>query len=135
MASFFGGMREVADHSRPWVRLRLDGQSARLGPWLFFMRRSVPSYVMAWSLVERVEPVTDRYLSGAAVRFVLRSPVAALEGPPNSARWPAAQQPMFVCGSLRRMQRVLASVPGSLRASSPPQPQPPPTNPQAQPQP
>jgi hypothetical protein len=114
MPTFHGGMREQADHNRPWVRLRLDRQSARLGPWLPFMRRSIPTYIMPWSQVERIEPLTDRYLSGAAVRFVLRSPVAALEGPPNAAHWPAAQQPVFLCGSARRLKRVLAALPSTL---------------------
>jgi len=117
MPSFHGGMREQADHGRPWVRLRVDRQAARLGPWLPLMRRSIPTYVMPWSAIERVEAVTDRYLSGPAVRFVLRTPVAALEGPPNAAQWPAARQPVFLCGSLRTMRRVLAAVPGNLTGS------------------
>ena len=118
MARFLGGMREQADHGSPWVRLRVDRQGARLGPWFPFTRRSIPTYVMPWAQVERVEPVVDRYRSGAAVRFVLRAPVAALEGPPNAARWPDAKQPLFLCGSTRRMRRVLAAVPGNLAGAT-----------------
>jgi hypothetical protein len=114
MVSFHGGMREEADHPRPFVRLQLDREAARLGPWLPFMGGSIPTYVIPWSQVERVEPLIDKYLSGPAVRFVLREPVAALEGGPGAARWPAARQPVFLCGSMQRMREVLAAVPASL---------------------
>jgi hypothetical protein len=116
MAAFHGGMREVADHKRPWVRLRVDAQGARLGPWLPGGRRAIPTYVIPWSQVERIETLSDRYLSGPAVRFVLRAPVPALLGAPNAGRWPDAQQPVFLCGSARRLQRVLAAVPAGLVA-------------------
>jgi hypothetical protein len=117
MASFNGGMREQADHRSPWVRLEVDRQAARLGPRIPFMRRFIPTYVIPWSQVERVEPVIDRYLSGPAVRFVLSAPVAALEGAPNAARWPAAQQPVFLCESMEHMRDVLAAVPAHLAGS------------------
>ena len=116
MATFHGGMREQADHRRPWVRLSVDADAARLGPTLRAMRRAIPSYVMPWAQVERIEPVVDRYLRGPGVRFVLRAPVAALQGPPHAGRWPDAEQPVFLCGSLRRMQEVLAAVPPALIA-------------------
>lgn len=122
MATFHGGMREQADHRRPWVRLSIDADSVRLGPTLRFMRPRIPSYVIPWATVERVEPVVDRYLRGPGVRFVLREPVPALLGTPNMARWPDARQPVFLCGSLQRMQQVLAAVPPSLVASPTPAP-------------
>jgi hypothetical protein len=118
MPSFRGGMREVADHKRPWVQLSVDTQGARLGPWMPGMRR-LPTYVFPWSQVERIEPLTDRYLSGPAVRFVMRTPVEALEGPPNAARWPAARQPVFLCGNQRRFRAVMAAVPANLVAHAP----------------
>jgi hypothetical protein len=106
-------MREVADHQRPWVRLSVDSQGGRLGPWMFGFRR-IPTYVFRWSDVERIEPVTDRYLSGPGVRFVFRTPLPALEASPNAARWPAARQLVFLCGS--HLQDVLAAVPPGLVA-------------------
>jgi hypothetical protein len=115
MATFHGGMREQADHKRPWVRLTVDRMGLRLGPWLPGMRR-LPTYVIPWTQVERIERVTDRYLSGPGVRFVLRNPVRALEGSPNAARWPDARQPVFLCGSDRRFRAVMAAVPASLVA-------------------
>ena len=115
MATFHGGMRELADHQRPWVRLQVDAQGARLGPWMPGIRR-MPTYVFRWSDVERIEPMTDRYLSGPGVRFVLRTPVPALQGPPNAARWPDARQPVFLCGSDRRLRAVLAALPATLVA-------------------
>jgi hypothetical protein len=118
MATFRGGMRELADHRRPWVRLRVDAQGARLGPWMPGMRR-MPTYAFRWSDVEGIEPVTDRYLSGPGVRFVLRTPVPALQGPPNAARWPDARQPVFLCGSDRRLRAVLSAVPANLVARPP----------------
>ncbi len=102
MATFHGGMRELADHGRPWVRLQVDAQGARLGPWMTGIRR-MPTYVFAWSQVERVEPVVDRYLSGA----------------PNAARWPDARQPVFLCGSERRLRAVLNAVPAALVSRAP----------------
>ena len=116
MATFHGGMREQADHRRPWVRLSVDADAARLGPTLRFMRRYIPSYVMPWAQVERVEPVVDTYLRGPGVRFVLRASVAALQGPPHAGRWPDARQPVFLCGSERRMREVLAAMPPALVA-------------------
>ncbi len=118
MATFHGGMRELADHGRPWVRLQADAQGARLGPWMPGIRR-MPTYVFAWSQVERVEPVVDRYLSGPGVRFVLRTPVPALAGAPNAARWPDARQPVFLCGSERRLRAVLNAVPATLVGRAP----------------
>lgn len=118
MPTFRGGMRELADHKRPWVRLQVDAQGVRLGPWMPGVRR-MPTYVFRWADVERIEPVTDRYLSGPAVRFVLRTPVPALQGPPNAGRWPDARQPAFLCGSDRRLRAVLAAVPANLVARSP----------------
>lgn len=118
MPTFHGGMRELADHGRPFVRLRVDGQGVRLGPWLFGFRR-MPTYVIRWADVERVEPVTDRYLSGPGVRFVLREPVAALEGPPNAGRWPDARRPVFLCGTDRRLRAVLDALPANLVADAP----------------
>ena len=115
MATFHGGMRELADHPRPFVRLAVSAQGVRLGPWMFGMRR-MPTYVFAWTDVERIEPVSDRYLSGPAVRSVLRHPVPALAGSPNTARWPDARQPLFLCGSDRRQAAVLAAVPANLVA-------------------
>ena len=135
MAAFFGGMREVADHKRPWVRLTVDQQGARLGPWLPLGRRAIPTYVLPWSQVERIEVMPDRYLSGPALRFVLRAPAPALLGAPNQGRWPDASQPVFLCGSARRMQRVLAVIPANL-VSAPPAdatPGPAPTTPAAPP--
>ena len=130
MPTFHGGMRELADHPRPWVRLQVDAEGARLGPWLPGLRR-MPTYVLRWSDVERIEPVTDRYLSGPAVRFVLGNPVPALQGPPNAGRWPDARQPVFLCGSDRRLHAVLAALPAALvagpTAAPPPQPQAPTT--------
>jgi hypothetical protein len=110
MATCYGGMRELADHKWPWVRLDLDAQGARLGPWFPGVRR-MPTYVFRWSDVERIEPVTDRYLSGPAVRFVMRQPVPALQGAPNAGRWPDARQPVFLCGTDRRFRAVLAALP------------------------
>jgi len=118
MPTFHGGMRELADHKRPWVRLQVDAQGARLGPWMPGVRR-IPTYVLRWSDVERIEPVTDRYLSGPGVRFVLRAPVPALQGPPNAGRWPDARQPVFLCGSDRRLRAVLAAVPATLVSARP----------------
>jgi len=115
MATFHGGMRELADHKRPWVRLVVDEQGARLGPWFPLVGR-MPTYVLPWSAVERIEPVVDRYLSGPGVRFVLRTPVAALQGAPNTGRWPDARQPIFLCGTDRRFREVLAAVPQALIA-------------------
>jgi hypothetical protein len=115
MATFHGGMRENADHKRPWVRLTVDRMGLRLGPWVPGTRR-LPTYVISWSQVERIEPVTDRYLSGPGVRFVLRAPAPALQGAPNAARWPDARQPVFLCGSDRRFRAVMAAVPASLIA-------------------
>jgi hypothetical protein len=123
MATFHGGLREQSDHRRPWVRLSIDADAARLGPTLRFMRPRTPSYVIPWSNIERVEPVVDRYLRGPGVRFVLREPVPALQGSPNAARWPDTRQPVFLCGSMERMRKVLAAVPQQLVAT-PPQPAP-----------
>ncbi len=111
MPSFIGGMREVADHKRPWVRLQIDSDALRLGPALRLMRRYIPTYVIPWSEVERVEPLEDQYLAGPAVRFVLRTPVDALEGNPSRGRWPAARQPVFLCGSRERLRAVMAALP------------------------
>lgn len=121
MPTFHGGMRELADHPRPFVRLAVDARGVRLGPWMFGMRR-MPTYTFAWSDVERIEPVTDRYLSGPAVRFVLRHPVPALIGKPNAARWPDARQPLFLCTTDRRLAAVLAAVPANLVALPAPSP-------------
>jgi len=115
MATFRGGMREVADHNRPWVRLIVDAQGARLGPWMPGFRR-MPTYVFRWSDVERIEPVTDRYLSGPGVRFVMRDPVPALEGSPNRGRWPAARQPVFLCADHTQLAEVMATLPPNLVA-------------------
>jgi hypothetical protein len=118
MPTFHGGMRELADHKRPWVRLAVDAEGARLGPWMVGVRR-MPTYSFRWTEVERIEPVTDRYLNGPGVRFVLRRPVAAMEGSPNAARWPDARRPVFLCGSDRRLRDVLAALPAELVAAEP----------------
>ena len=116
MATFHGGMRELADHRRPWVRLVVDDKGARLGPWFPLLHR-MPTYVLRWSDVERIEPVIDRYLSGPGVRFVLREPIPAVQGAPNTARWPDARQPIFLCGTDRRFRDVLGAVPRELVAA------------------
>jgi hypothetical protein len=125
MASFRGGMREVADHKRPWVRLDVDTEGARLGPWFPLVRR-MPSYVFSWSQVERIEPLTDRYLSGPGIRFVMREPVPALQGGPNAAQWPPARQPIFLCSNDSNLRAVLAALPASLIVRDTPAPPAPP---------
>jgi hypothetical protein len=130
MASFRGGMREVADHKRPWVQLDVDAQGARLGPWFPLVRR-MPTYVFTWSQVERIEPVTGQYLAGPGIRFVMREPVPALEGSPNLAKWPPARQPIFLCGNDAKFQAVLAALPPNLIVRDTPAPPPPQTQPTA----
>jgi hypothetical protein len=112
MARFRGGLREVADHHRPWVRLDVTASGVRLAPWFPGMGRYIPDYVIPWEQLERVEPLPDAFRDGPAVRFVLREPVPAKLGAPNAGRWPPAQAPVFLCGSLQRMQAVLAALGG-----------------------
>jgi hypothetical protein len=121
MASFRGGLREVADHKRPGARLDVDAQGARLGPWFPLMRR-MPTYVFTWSQVERIEPLADRFLSGPGIRFVMREPVPALQGAPNAAQWPPARQPIFLCGNDASYRAVLAALPANLMQQDTPAP-------------
>jgi hypothetical protein len=120
MADFRGGMREQADHKRPWVRLRVDSQGGQLGPWFPGARWRIPHYVFSWDQVERIEPVVGRYMSGPGVRIVFKAPLPALEGAPNAARWPAAKAPIFLCGTDHRYRAVLAAVPAALVSQEPP---------------
>jgi hypothetical protein len=110
MASFRGGMREVADHHRPWVRLDVEDAGVRLGHWFPGMGRYIPTYVIPWAQLERVEPLPDTYRDGPAVRFLLREPVPAQVGAANAGQWPPARQPVFLCGTTRRMQEVLQAL-------------------------
>lgn len=119
---WIGGLRERANASWPFCRLRIHDDLCTLEPTWGWLAIIEPTYEFTWDDIDSVFVIRGAMFGSTGIRFKLKQPVAAKRQTAFAKLWPHnARHPIFWC-SPKMVDLILRAVPEGLveRNSVPP---------------